>query len=83
MMNSDAKDFLIFVKGYHQLFCGSSDLIKYQSGGRPMSNHASSGTIHIQDGLMNDLEKVSAFGSQQRFQPCGESFGAWGYLALN
>ncbi|XP_067949504.1 FERM and PDZ domain-containing protein 4-like [Watersipora subatra] len=34
MMNSDAKDFLIFVQGYHQLFCGSSDIIKYNSNNR-------------------------------------------------
>lgn len=56
MMNSDAKDFLIFVQGYHQLFCGSSDLVKYQSG-RPQVTH----DISVpQDDIANgsDLDKV-------------------------
>lgn len=31
MMNTDAKDFLTFVQGYHNLFCGSADIIRHLS----------------------------------------------------
>lgn len=62
MMNSDAKDFLIFVKGYHQLFCGPADLIKYdsRSGVTSALPGHSSPTVHTKSGGV-DFNKVRLY----------------------
>lgn len=63
MMNTDAKDFLIFVQGYHQLFCGVADLIKYDhQNARRSSHHA-----QLQPHTPPLLNKTSHFDYNQVF----------------
>ena len=69
MMNSDAKDFLTFVQGYHQLFCGASDLIKLDEDHRPSANAPHTPPI-LSKTFKVDINEVSAiFSSNQLVVP--------------
>ena len=61
-MNSDAKDFLTFVQGYHQLFCGASDLIKLDEDHRPSANAPHTPPI-LSKTFKVDINEVSAISS--------------------